>query len=425
MIMFVVRLIYNLFFLLLLPFLFLRLLWRSFRAPTYRKRWLERLGIFVAPAQQGGIWLHTVSVGEFMAALPMIRDLQEQYPHELITITTTTPTGSERVLVNLKDSVFHVYLPYDFAFGINSFLTKIQPKMCIILETELWLNLLHCCKVRKIPVLIANGCLSPNSLKGYMRVRFVISKMLNMITKVMAKSSLDGDRFLQLGLRADKLSIPGNIKYDMPIQEQHINLGKEFIKTWGTRLVLIAASTHDGEEQQILEAFGMVKKQIPDFLLVLVPRHPERFNMVAELVQSYGFTMLKRSIGQVCSPATEVFLVDTMGELGIFYQIADIAFVGGSLVPVGGHNALEAAAAGIPVIMGPYLHKCTEVIQAMLVARAMVIIKDTTSLAEVLLNWIHSDVTRKEIGANAKAVFMQNQGATSKILEIIKETWNT
>lgn len=424
MLLFITRFFYNLILLLLLPFLFIRLLLKSIKAPAYRKRWLERIGIFSGPKKTGCIWIHTVSVGEFMAALPMIRALQKQYPHELITITTTTPTGSERVLVNLKDSVFHVYLPYDFVFGINSFLTKVQPKMCIILETELWLNLLHCCKVRNIPVLLVNGCLSPNSFRGYKRFSFIIREMLNTITKVMAKSVLDGDRFLQLGLRADKLSIPGNIKYDMPIQEQHIRLGQELKKSWGARLVLVAASTHDGEEQPILEAFGMVKKQIPDLLLVLVPRHPERFNMVAELVQSYGFTMLKRSVGQACSPATEVLLVDTMGELGIFYQTADIAFVGGSLVPIGGHNALEAAAVGVPVIMGPYLHKCTEVSQTMLAARAMVIVKDAASLAEVLLNWIHSELTRTEIGANAKAVFKQNQGATNKILEIIKETWN-
>jgi 3-deoxy-D-manno-octulosonic-acid transferase len=392
---------------------------RSFKAPAYRKRWLERLGAFTAPIQKGGIWIHTVSVGEFMAALPFIKELRKQYPEVLITVTTTTPTGSERVVSLLGTLVFHVYLPYDFSFGIKSFLHKIQPKICIILETELWLNLLTCCHHKSIPVCIINGRLSPHSFKRYMLVRYLVKDMLNKITQVMAQSDLDGDRFLQLGLAKEKLSVPGNIKYDISVPEQQVMLGRELKKSWGTRLVWIAASTHDGEEKQILDVFSMVKQQIPGMLLVLVPRHPERFNAVAELIKSYTFTLARRSIQQECSAVTDVFLVDTMGELGIFYQTADVAFVGGSLVPIGGHNMLEPAAAGVPIISGPYLHNFTEISQKMLAANAMVVVNNTKEFAEVLLSWLQSSEIRQSMGTNAKSVVTKNQGATKKILTMI------
>lgn len=406
----------------LLPFLFVRLLLRSLKAPAYRKRWLERIGIFKAPAKTGGIWIHAVSVGEFIAALPMIRALQIQYPDNLITVTTTTPTGSARVLENLGDTVFHVYLPYDFSCWISSFLAKVKPKICIILETELWLNLLHCCHDKNIPVLIVNGRLSPHSFKGYLRCRWIVKTMLSKLTKVMAQSKADGARFLQLGLPPDKLSIPGNIKYDLTIQAQHVHLGQAFKKTFGPRLVWLAASTHDKEEQQILEAFRIIKQQIPDVALILVPRQPERFNTVAALIQAQGFVLARRSLGQICYPTTDVFLGDTMGELGILYQAADVAFVGGSLVPVGGHNMLEPAAVGIPILSGPYVHNFMAISQTLLAAKAMVIVTEAHELAEVLLSWLESPTTRQELGANARAVVLQNQGATNKILEAIQET---
>lgn len=423
----ITRFIYNLLLLLLLPFLFLRLLVRSFKAlaysPEYRKRWLERLGIFTGPAKKAGIWIHAVSVGEFMAALPFIRALQTQYPNELITVTTTTATGSERVVTVLGNSVFHVYLPYDVTIGINNFLTRVQPKMCIILETELWLNLLHCCQLKNIPVFIINGRLSPNSFKNYMRIRWIIQDLLQKTTQVMAQSTADGDKFVQLGLPLTKLTVPGNIKYDMSVAEQHIKLGQELKQTWGPRLVWIAASTHEGEETQILAAFKIVRAKIPELLLILVPRHPERFAVVAELIKTSGFNMARRSKGETCTIATDVFLLDTMGELGIFYQTADVAFVGGSLVPTGGHNMLEPAAVGLPIISGPYVHNFTDISQTMLDANAMVIVRDSTALVEILLTWLQSDASRQLIGANAKSVVAKNQGATNKILEIINNAW--
>ena len=280
----IIRFTYNFLFLLLLPLLFARLFLRSLKVAGNRQRWSERLGIFAAPAKTGGIWVHTVSVGEFIAALPLIRALQQQYPHELITVTTTTLTGSERVRASLGTSVFHVYLPYDVAFGIKKFLRKVQPKLCIILETELWFNLLHYCKAMHIPVLIVNGCISPHSLPKYLKIRWLMQHLLQNVDQVLAKSVLDGQRFLQLGLPTAKLSVPGNIKYDLHIQPQHVQLGQQLKKSFVDRIVLVAASTHDGEEQQLLTALRAVKQQVPQLLLILVPRHPERFNIVADLI---------------------------------------------------------------------------------------------------------------------------------------------
>lgn len=412
------RIIYNLLLLLALPFLFMRLWHRGRKAPAYRKRWLERLGFFAVPAKQGGIWIHAVSVGEFMAALPFIRALRQQYPEEPITVTTTTPTGSGRVTTELGDSVFHVYLPYDFNFAVQSFLAKVQPKISIILETELWLNLLYACKQRDIPVFIINARLSPRSFQRYMWIRSIVRYMLNTTTQVMAQSQADADRFLQLGLTENKLSVPGNIKYDIKVTEQQEH---KLQKTQWQRLVWIAASTHEGEEQQILHVFAKLRQQIPRLLLIIVPRHPERFNVVAALITAQGFSLARRSLQQPCEPSTDVFLVDTMGELGIFYQIADVAFVGGSLVPVGGHNILEAAAVGVPVLTGPILHNFVEISQQMLAANAMVVVNNSEELATILLTWLQNEQIRKTIGANGKALVVKHQGATKKILDVVAD----
>lgn len=421
--MIIFRFIYNLLLLLLLPLLFLRLLSRSYKISAYRQRWLERIGIFKAPAKKHGIWVHAVSVGEFISVIPLIRKLQQQYPDELITVTTTTVTGSAQVKKHLAETVFHVYLPYDSIFGMQGFLTKVQPKLCIILETELWLNMLFCCQQRNIPVFIINARISDNSFCKYKKIRWLMQAMLQQVTKVMAQSTLDGERFLQLGLAAEKLTIPGNIKYDITIAEPQLQLGQALKQTLGSRLVWIAASTHEGEEEQILTVFQQLAKQIPGLLLILVPRHPERFATVAQLVTLSQLTMVTRSSGVACNFATQVLLLDTMGELGIFYQVADIAFVGGSLVAVGGHNMLEPAAAGLPIISGPNIANFLEISQQLIAAEAMVIVQNTFELQEILEKWLLSATTRQLIGKRAKKVVANNQGATLKILTAINNTW--
>ena len=416
-------LLYNIFFTLILPLIFMRLLWRSRKAPLYKKRWLERLGCFKSPNKPGGIFIHAVSVGEVMAALPVIYALKEKYPEELITVTTTTPTGSERVMVNLGDSVFHVYLPYDISWAINNFLRLIKPRICIILETELWPNLILCCKRQDIPVLIINGTLSYKSYKGYRVLKTIVKSMLNKVTYVAAQSELDGNRFLELGLEATRLLITGSIKYDVPVSDEKNKLGDKLKQSFGNRLVWIAASTHEGEEGQILSAFKVIKASLPNVLLILVPRHPERFDKIYKMVKDYDFQVIKRSANEVCSSGTDVLLGDTMGELGVFYKAADLAFVGGSLVPVGGHNVFEACAVGVPVITGPYIDNIKEISKDILNNEAMLVLNNEQELVNSVLILLQSHEKRQDLGKRGQSMVKQNQGATQKVLELIDETY--
>ncbi len=415
------RLLYSLILYLLTPLVLLRLVWRGLRAPEYLKRWPERFGFFSASQLNETIWIHAVSVGEFQAALPLIKALQTRYPDVKMVVTTTTPTGSARVQAALGDTVFHVYAPYDLPGAVRRFLRRIRPRVAIIMETELWPNLFHGCHARNIPLILANARLSERSAAGYQRIAGLTRQTLGNLTAVAAQTQDDARRLISLGADAARVHVTGNIKFDINIpaslHEQAVALRQE----WGAeRPVWIAASTHEGEDEQVLEAFAAVRQAVPDALLVLVPRHPERFARVAALCRKQGYEVVLRSEQRQCSATTAVFVGDSMGELMLFYAASDVAFTGGSLVATGGHNMLEPAALGIPVITGPHTFNFAEISRMLLNAGAARQVDGATQLAEVVTAYLKDNDLRHAAGEKGKHLVEQNRGALMKLVDIIQ-----
>lgn len=396
------------------------MLLRSTKLPAYRSRLLERLGVYPKLGfKPNGIWIHAVSVGEVVAAVPLIKALQSKYTSVPITVTTMTPTGAQRVQQMLGNTVTHVYIPYDIPWCIVSLIKKIQPLCLIIMETELWPNLLNTCKTRAIPVIIANARLSDRSFPRYMRFRWFLQQMLHDISYVATQSELDTQRFIQLGLDANKITTVGNLKFEVQVDELQLQAGKALKASIGERLILVAASTHDGEEQLVLQSFKQIQQSYPDCLLILIPRHPDRFNNVAELLTQQQVNFIRRSSRANCTNDTTVMLGDTMGELYMYYAAADVAFVGGSLVPVGGHNLLEPAAIGVPCITGSNLENFKDIAKLLSGAGLLKIVQNSAQLTQQCLIWFKSAELRSQFGHNAKQIMLQNRGATEKIVDII------
>jgi len=330
-----------------------------------------------------------------------------------------TPTGSQRLRQSFGDTVNHVYMPYDLPWTLSGFIRKVQPRCLIIMETELWPNLLDQCKKRNIPTMIVNGRLSDKSFRGYLRIRSFVSQVLQQVSFVAVQTKLDARRFMQLGLASDKVQISGNLKYDVQIPVAQQQLGKALKASFGQRLVWVAASTHAGEEEQILSAFKLVQAQRPECLLVLVPRHPDRFNEVAHLLDRSSLSYVRRSQVAEVTVDTAVLLGDTMGELNVFYNAADIAFVGGSLIPFGGHNTLEPAACGVATITGPHVNNFREITDKLQSAGALSMVQDAQQLAAKVLEWLGAADVRNKVGAQGLAVIAQNKGAVVNVMHVI------
>jgi len=415
--------LYNLVGYMAVPYILTRLLWRSRKSPAYKERWAERFGHIKVPEEmQNGIWIHAVSVGEVLAAVPLVKQLQKDYPNKPMVITTTTPTGSERVRAAFKEDVFHVYLPYDLQKSVKRFVDRVKPKVAIIMETEIWPNLFASCKQQNIPIIIANARLAEKSFNGYKKFSKLIEKTLANVAHVAAQSNDDADRYKKLGLSEKNVSVIGNIKFDITIPKE-LNQQAEGLKaSWGEkRPTLIAASTHKGEEEQVLEAFQIIKKSIPDILLILVPRHPERFNTVKMLCEIKGYQVTTRTSGENCTINTDVFLGDTMGELLLFYAASDVAFVGGSLSPIGGHNLLEPAALKLPIITGPHTFNFTEITNLMNKHDAITIIKSPDEFAEAAIAFLSNPDSRERVGQNAQEIVYNNKGALKRHVALINE----
>ena len=416
------RIIYSAIFYLLTPIILLRLLYRALKAPAYRKRWAERFGFPVyAESTADFIWLHAVSVGETLAAVPLVKTLQQNYPQHRLMVTCMTPTGSERIKAAFGDSVDHSYMPYDTPDSVARFLNRLKPKMLIIMETELWPNTIAACQSRDIPVILANGRLSARSATAYQRISSLVQPMLSGISAVAAQHKDDGDRFIRLGLPPSALEVTGNIKFDLSLDQDVQDRATVLSEQWhcgNNRPVFLAASTHRGEDEIILQAFGQIKQQVDNALLVLVPRHPERFNQVGELCISAGFTLARRSAGDKVE-AADVLLGDTMGELMVFFGACDVAFVGGSLVATGGHNMIEPAAWGVPVLSGPHLFNFTEASQLLLAADGMLVCNDAAELAEQCISLMGNKGRRQEMGNAARLVAEANRGALDKLMSVI------
>jgi len=403
------------------PLVWLRLLWRSRKAPAYRKRWLERYGFCHGKVKAHGILIHSVSVGETIAAIPLIKALQHRYPHLPITVTTMTPTGSQQVVKSLGNTVSHVYLPYDLPGSIRRFLKQLQPKLVIIMETELWPNLITALYQRHIPLIIANARLSERSAKRYAKLGNAIRRLMPQITHIAAQNQFDAQRFIDLGLPQDRITVTGSIKFDIHLSEQQQQNIADLKAAWSSqRPVWIAASTHHGEDDIILMAHKHLLKNYPDLLLILVPRHPERFASVEKLINDYGLTYQLRSKNQVPTPQTQIILGNTMGELIVLYGMADIAFVGGSLVERGGHNPLEPALHHLPIIMGEHTFNFNVICEQLVQANGLWVTQATKDdLSQKISQLLQDNTLRKRVGKNAFLVLKHNQGALDRLLTVI------
>ncbi len=409
--------LYTLAFYLAIPLILLRLLWRGFRAPDYLRRWPERFGFFRAPDAGGAIWVHAVSVGEVQAALPLLRSLLQRYPRYPLTVTTTTPTGSRRLVESLGEAVFHVYLPYDLPDVLARFFTRVQPRLLVVMETELWPNLFRACRNHGVGLVIANARLSPRSFGRYQRVAGLIGRTLGDVTLVAAQSAADADRFQALG--AGRVRVAGNIKFDLQVSEQAIEKGHRLRGRLGRqRPVLIAASTHQGEDEWVLDALTLIRAEIDDALLILVPRHPERFDAVADLCRARRWRVGRHS-HDTASVAVDVWLGDTMGDMMLLMAASDLAFVGGSVVPVGGHNVLEPAALGMPVAFGPHMHNFVEAGDLLLAAGAAHQVETPAQLAAWFVSMQRDPRMRSRAAAAGLGVVADNRGALDRLLDQI------
>ncbi|MFD2231723.1 lipid IV(A) 3-deoxy-D-manno-octulosonic acid transferase [Alkalimarinus sediminis] len=414
------RYLYSLIFYLITPFILLRLLYRAWKAPAYAARWLERFAFFPSRPLNKPIWVHAVSVGETIAAAPLIKSLQQRYPDRDIVVTTMTPTGSERVRALFGDSVFHVYAPYDLPGSVKRFLRKVKPETLIIMETELWPNIVHYTARSGIPVILANARLSERSARGYQRVRFIAQPMLQALSRIVAQNAADAERFKLAGADDASVVVSGSIKFDFSIDPSLEGKSQKLREQWGvTRPVWIAASTHQGEDQPALDVHKKLLKQWPNALLIIVPRHPERFKSVYQLCSSAGYKTAKRSANDLLDETVQVLLADTMGELMLFYGAADVAFVGGSLIESGGHNPLEPAALKMPVIMGPHVFNFEAICHELSAAGGLKFVGSAELLAERVGEFFEDEVYREDVGLAASSVVEANRGALERLLNEI------
>lgn len=414
------RLVYTILFTICMPFVFLKLLWRGYKAPEYRARKLERFGFFKAPAIKNSIWVHAVSVGEVLAAEPIIREIQTRYPKTDIVVTSMTPTSSALIHKLFAESIFHVYAPYDLPWLVDAFLRRIDPSMLIIMETELWPNMIHRTSIRKCPVVLANARLSERSARGYRRLKPAVGWMLNELSLVICQHQNDADRFASLDIDASKISVTGSVKYDLDIDASHREKAKAHKQQLASsQLVWIGASTHEGEDARLLKIHQSVRQSFPDAVLILVPRHPERFDSVYQLSVAHKFTTYRRSEVDAIPSDTEVFVVDAMGELLDFYAASNIAFIGGSLVEVGGHNPIEPGALGLPIIMGPYVFNFEAICQQLVGAGGLCLVKDDQELSQTLLALMADSEQAKLMGAAAFEEIEASKGAVLRVVDAL------
>ena len=416
------RTLYTFIFCLLLPLAIVRLFWRSRGNSHYRKRIAERFSFI--PKRQGDqpcIWIHAVSVGEVIAATPMVKQLMLKYPHIDICVTTTTPTGSDRVRAALGFQVYHYYLPYDVPSFYARFIKQIQPSMLIIMETELWPNLIFGCKDQGIDVLLANGRLSNKSAKGYAKLDWISRPLFGALSFVAAQSSADAKRFKLLGVDAEKVINTGNIKFDISLDdsvfERQFELANQL--QLDGRKVAIFASTHLGEDEKVIPMVKRLHQLYPEFVALIVPRHLERFGTVYDYSLQHGLKTIKITDMQPTTQDTQVIIGDTMGDMLAFYGLVDIAFIGGTLVLHGGHNYLEAAAWGLPLISGKSVRNFQAIAHQLQKADALNVVEDCYELERNLEAWLSGDTRFSQMGMNAKKSFDNTHGALQHLLNVI------
>jgi len=396
------------------------LVWKAMRNPAYLDRWEERFGFGRSHTERRSIWIHAVSVGEVVAASTMVRRLREAYPDVPVLISTVTPTGAQRVADLFGEEVIHSYIPYDMPGAVKRFFDRFKPRLAIIMETEIWPNLYHECGRRGVPLVLANARVSPRSVGKYRRFVSLFAETLSHGIVLAAQSERDAERFRLIGASPDRTHVVGNIKFDVRLPAEVVDAGRRFrAENAPGRPVWIAASTHEGEEDAALAAHLALRQRFPRLLLLLVPRHPQRFDSVAATVGRTGLTCVRRSSGMPCSAETDVFLGDTLGELSVFYAAADVAFVGGSLVRVGGHNLLEPAAVALPIVTGPHNFNAEDIAEMLRSAGALRVVEDQQSLEREIADCLASPETSRRRGMAGRIILDENRGALDRLMKLV------
>ncbi len=404
---------------LILPFILLRLWWNGRRAPDLRRNWHQRLGL--VPAMSGTVvWVHAVSVGETIAAAPMIRRLLARNPGITILMTAMTDTGLAQAQKMFGDQVHYAYAPYDTPGAIRRFLDRANPRILVIMETEIWPNMIRQCRARRVPVFLINARLSERSARGYERIRSLAAPIMRSISWVAAQAEKDAERFRRISVAPAKVAVTGSVKFDVDIPDEVRAASSALRQSLTGRPVWIAGSTHGSEDEQLLAAHRKVLQAHPEALLILVPRHPDRFESVAEKAMREGLSLARRSLGEDPGSA-QVYLGDTMGELMMLYGASDLAFVGGSLIERGGHNPLEPAGWGIPVFSGPFIFNFETIYQRLLDDKGVKLVADSDDLAAHVSSLFSDEQERKAIGRRALAVVNKNRGALDKVVDGIIE----
>ena len=410
------RPIYSLLLTLALPFVPLKLLWRSFKQPEYRQFWAERVGVYNTIVQKPIIWLHCVSVGETRAAEPLIKALQIQYPDYQILLTHATPTGRDTSTAIFGDLVSSVYLPYDLPFAVNGFLKHFKPSIGLLMETELWFNLIAACKQNNIPLLLLNARLSEKSAKGYAKLGKLACQGLQNLTAIAAQTAHDASRLQALG--AENISVAGNLKFDVKPPADSLKKGLQLRELLDTnRTIFLAASTREGEEGLVLEAIKNV-----DVLTIIVPRHPQRFNEVETLIKNAGLPYVRRSqLHEPLNKNIKIVLGDSMGELFTYYAACDFTFIGGSLLPFGGQNLIEAARMAKPILIGEHTFNFAKASRDALNRGAALQIDDVPSLKEKIIYLANNQAERAKMAQAALAFSAASTGATARMMLLIAQ----
>lgn len=401
---------------LLAPVTVYHLIWRGFRQREYFQRWNERYAAYRDAPHAATVWVHAVSVGEVNAAAPLVNALRAARPDLQLLVTTITPTGSARARTLWGDAIAHVYLPYDLPGAVARFLNHYRPRLALVVETELWPNLLFGCRDQGVPAYLVNARLSERSLRGYGLLRPLIGRALRTLRCVLAQSAADGARFERLGAAHARIVVTGNLKYDIAVDDDARRFVAGFRERIGKRPVWVAASTHPEEEAAVIAIHRRLRGRWPDLLLLWAPRHPERFRIVAQAAVDAGWRVATRRLTRWPDREDAVFVIDTLGELMAFYGCADVAFVGGSLQDIGGHNLLEPAVAGTAIVSGPHLHNFSDIAAQLTQAGAMRVGADAQAVGDHVVALLGDAAARAAMLASARTLVDQGRGALQRTL---------
>ncbi len=416
-----IRVLYAILTYVLLPVYALYWLFRGVVNRAYWDRVGQRFGFGFPRLDDGSIWIHAVSVGEVQAAAPLVRALGRRFPGRQRLMTTVTPTGAARVAALFGDDVRHSYIPFETPAAVRNFFDATRPGVALIMETEIWPNLYHACGTRNIPLVLVSARISPKSVNSYKKLLPLFRETLSHGIVIAAQSEADAERFRSLGARPERTRVTGNIKFDIEIDPGLPQRGRALRRdVFGERPVWVAASTHHREEELVLEAHRRVRATFPDALLLLVPRHPERFDAVRQLLEREDVEYVSRTDAAAVPPGIGVFLGDTMGEVPLFYSASDVAFVGGTLVPVGGHNLLEPAALGLPVVAGPHLFNTQEIANLFNRVGALTVAEDEQALAAAVTRLLGNDGDARRLGEAGRQLVLDNRGALERLLELVE-----